>query len=43
MKSIQLIGIEKQKIWLLYLYFASDWPKWVTGAEFTIDGGVTAQ
>ena len=44
MKNIHPIGIgEPLDVAYLDLYLASDESKWVTGAEFTIDGGVTAQ
>jgi 3(or 17)beta-hydroxysteroid dehydrogenase len=44
MKAIHPIGIgEPLDVAYMDLYLASDESKWVTGAEFTIDGGVTAQ
>lgn len=44
MKAIHPIGIgEPLDVAFLDLYLASDESKWVTGAAFTIDGGVTAQ
>ena len=44
MKAIHPIGIGKPiDVAYMDLYLASDESKWVTGAEFTIDGGVTAQ
>ena len=44
MKAIHPIGIGKPlDVAFLDLYLASDESKWVTGAAFTIDGGVTAQ
>ena len=44
MKAIHPIGIgEPMDVAYMDLYLASDESKWVTGAEFTIDGGVTAQ
>jgi 3(or 17)beta-hydroxysteroid dehydrogenase len=44
MKAIHSIGIgEPMDVAYMDLYLASDESKWVTGAEFTIDGGVTAQ
>jgi 3(or 17)beta-hydroxysteroid dehydrogenase len=44
MKSIHPIGIgEPLDVAYMDLYLASDESKWVTGAAFTIDGGVTAQ
>lgn len=44
MKDIHPIGVgEPQDVAYLDLYLASDESKWVTGAGFTIDGGVTAQ
>jgi 3(or 17)beta-hydroxysteroid dehydrogenase len=43
MKVIHPIGIgEPLDVAYMDLYLASDESKWVTGAEFTIDGGVTA-
>jgi 3(or 17)beta-hydroxysteroid dehydrogenase len=44
MKAIHPIGVgEALDVAFLDLYLASDESKWVTGAAFTIDGGVTAQ
>ncbi len=44
MKNIHPIGIgEPLDVAYMDLYLASDESKWVTGAAFTIDGGVTAQ
>lgn len=44
MKAIHPIGVgEPIDVANLDLYLASDESKWVTGAAFTIDGGVTAQ
>ena len=44
MKAIHPIGIgELVDVAYMDLYLASDESKWVTGAAFTIDGGVTAQ
>jgi 3(or 17)beta-hydroxysteroid dehydrogenase len=44
MKDIHPIGIGKPiDVAYMDLFLASDESKWVTGAEFTIDGGVTAQ
>ena len=44
MKAIHPIGIgEPIDVAYMDLYLASDESRWVTGAEFTIDGGVTAQ
>jgi 3(or 17)beta-hydroxysteroid dehydrogenase len=44
MKAIHPIGIgDPLDVAFLDLYLASDESKWVTGAAFTIDGGVTAQ
>jgi NAD(P)-dependent dehydrogenase (short-subunit alcohol dehydrogenase family) len=44
MKAIHPIGIgEPIDVAYMDLFLASDESKWVTGAEFTIDGGVTAQ
>jgi 3(or 17)beta-hydroxysteroid dehydrogenase len=44
MKAIHPIGIgEPLDVAFLDLYLASDESNWVTGAAFTIDGGVTAQ
>jgi 3(or 17)beta-hydroxysteroid dehydrogenase len=44
MKAIHPIGIgEPLDVAFMDLYLASDESKWVTGAAFTIDGGVTAQ
>jgi NAD(P)-dependent dehydrogenase (short-subunit alcohol dehydrogenase family) len=44
MKTIHPIGIgEPIDVAYMDLYLATDESKWVTGAEFTIDGGATAQ
>ncbi|UCF94546.1 MAG: glucose 1-dehydrogenase [Desulfobacterales bacterium] len=44
MKTIHPIGVgEPLDVAYLDLYLAADESKWVTGAAFTIDGGVTAQ
>lgn len=44
MKAIHPIGIgEPVDVAYMDLFLASDESKWITGAEFTIDGGVTAQ
>ncbi len=44
MKAIHPIGIgEPHDVAYMDLYLASDESKWVSGAEFAIDGGVTAQ
>lgn len=44
MKAIHPIGVgEPIDVACLDLYLASDESRWVTGAAFTIDGGVTAQ
>jgi 3(or 17)beta-hydroxysteroid dehydrogenase len=43
-KSFHPIGLgEPIDVAYLDLYLASDESKWVTGAEFTIDGGATSQ
>jgi NAD(P)-dependent dehydrogenase (short-subunit alcohol dehydrogenase family) len=43
-KSIHPIGVgEAIDVAYLDLYLASDESRWVTGAEFNIDGGLTAQ
>jgi len=44
MRKIHPIGVgEPLDVAYMDLYLASDESKWVTGAAFTIDGGVTAQ
>ncbi len=44
MKAIHPIGVgEPLDVAYMDIYLASDESKWVTGAAFTIDGGVTAQ
>ena len=44
MKAIHPIGVgEPMDVAYIDLFLASDESKWVTGAGFTIDGGVTAQ
>ena len=44
MKAIHPIGVgEPVDVAYMDLFLASDESKWVTGAAFTIDGGVTAQ